>query len=454
MCSQPYNRDFTLLFKRHIMKNTYIILFFSLFYVSSFCQPTTGGLCKVDCLIDSTVMCPLYFQPVCGCDGITYDNECEAVNYGGVVSWTDGPCASNCVDSSQIDLTTFCPTIYDPVCGCNGVTYENECVAYNYGGVTSWNDGECRDSCFDLAGIDFGPCDEVLGWGLLNGECREISGCEAIDPNGIDYSKFIHPNRVSCALACDMVCLDLAGLDFGDCEMLLGWALLNGVCSDISGCSTIASDSVDYGPILFSSPQACRDACGSECLDSTQIDTTVFCPAIYDPVCGCDGITYPNECVAFYFGGVTSWTDGECDEPCVDPNQIDSSAICITLYDPVCGCNDITYSNECVAFYYGGVTSWTDGECQSNPVVDLPGNKFLKLYPNPATEALQIEMEFHQKENIQLRIFNSMGIILQKHKAFNQYLKKDIDVSGWARGFYFMEISVGNGRIVEKFILQ
>ncbi len=58
---------------------------------------------------------------------------------------------------------------------------------------------------------------------------------------------------------------------------------------------------------------------------------------------------------------------GACckDEPspdCIDPSRIKSDVACITLYDPVCGCNNITYSNECLA-EISGVTSWTAGAC-------------------------------------------------------------------------------------------
>ena len=41
----------------------------------------------------------------------------------------------------------------------------------------------------------------------------------------------------------------------------------------------------------------------------------------------------------------------------------DYYTICIEIYDPVCGCNNKTYSNECYA-NANGITYYTRGECK------------------------------------------------------------------------------------------
>ncbi|MEM9849447.1 MAG: T9SS type A sorting domain-containing protein, partial [Bacteroidota bacterium] len=85
-------------------------------------------------------------------------------------------------------------------------------------------------------------------------------------------------------------------------------------------------------------------------------DPDLNCIDVYEPVCGCDGLTYSNECYA-QREGVLQWTTGEC--PCQgEPKDID----CAAVYEPVCGCDGMTYSNDCFAAA-AGISSWTAGEC-------------------------------------------------------------------------------------------
>ena len=63
-----------------------------------------------------------------------------------------------------------------------------------------------------------------------------------------------------------------------------------------------------FGVVLFTALSACKDD-ASTC--EAVYNANCACFAIYEPVCGCDCVTYGNECEAAC-NNINEFTPGEC----------------------------------------------------------------------------------------------------------------------------------------------
>jgi hypothetical protein len=367
---------------------------------------TTGQFCKHDvgsCGPDDSGVCtpkPPTCQPVsapvCGCDGKTYDNACLADSAGVSVDHA-GACATQaacggttgvqcaadqfckhdqgaCAADAQgvcAPMPAFCPPTLTQVCGCDGTTYSNSCFA-DAAGVAVDHAGPCQEGAA-CGGTGGGTCQQNEFCKPPVGTCTAgaAGNCTAMSPDctktdapvcGCDAKTYANP------------CLaDAAGVGLEH----------SGACSaDVHACGGTAGATCVSGEFCSRPPGACAADAPGVC------DTIpAQCPAVVDPVCGCNAQEYSSPCVADA-AGVTVANEGVCEPPracggesggtCFENEFCKAAAgacttgsagtctakppVCPVTKNEVCGCDGVTYDNPCFADA-AGVTVNHTGAC-------------------------------------------------------------------------------------------
>jgi hypothetical protein len=135
-------------------------------------------------------------------------------------------------------------------------------------------------------------------------------------------------------------------------------------------------------------------------------------------------------------------------DPCVDTNRIDPFFQCnLPDFEPVCGCNFVTYRNECIAFNNHGVNFIEyDGVCQNEFL-------FLDAYPTLTSSNITIFMQMYAPSTARLEIRDAYGKLWHfRNFTFTEEYLETLQVPYFPPGVYYIIAFVGEAYRVKKFI--
>ncbi|HIK66628.1 MAG TPA: T9SS type A sorting domain-containing protein [Flavobacteriales bacterium] len=392
------------------------------------------------------------------------DLSCEGVVLTTVISVEGCSGEVDCVDQDQIDNDMLCTQQYDPVCGCNNVTYSNDCYAYYYGGVTSWVQGECEnqgciyeDGTFYNVGsevflseCEYIYCESPNNWSSVIEipDCEEDGGCwEEGQFYCVGCELFIDDCNYYECLNDDGNWSDLITID--DCgEDEFCPNNINVIYPKWDFCSW-AFEVDTIWPNPKAGPPTWIEVIWDFGDGTVQTGTDFWSYNVYDS----DGVYEvfvqysDSNCPDGVELSVVIQVGGCGEGDCINQDQIDNEFQCTEEYNPVCGCDDVTYSNDCYAYYYGGVTSWEQGEC-TDSVGDIDGNPSWSVFPVPTSDLVTFKGLYVGTHF--LKIYDNQGRIVKEESVSNG---ETISLKELINGWYTMQI-IGLESSAKRVVIQ